>query len=49
MHHEIAASGAVVADIAIVTPDDSTRLRMVILPTGELGGFTAGPPGQAQT
>ncbi len=44
--HEIAASGAVVADVAIVTPDSSTRLRMVVLPSGQLGGFTAGPPGQ---
>jgi serine-type D-Ala-D-Ala carboxypeptidase/endopeptidase len=40
MHHEIAASGAVVAQIAITTADDSRRLRIVILPTGELGGFT---------
>jgi len=40
VHHEIAASGAVVAHIAITTPDDSRRLRLVILPTGELGGFT---------
>jgi serine-type D-Ala-D-Ala carboxypeptidase/endopeptidase len=43
VHHEIAASGAVVAHIAITTPDDTRRLRMVILPTGELGGFTPAP------
>jgi CubicO group peptidase (beta-lactamase class C family) len=43
VHHEVAASGAVVADIAITTPDDSRGLRMVILPTGELGGFTPAP------
>jgi serine-type D-Ala-D-Ala carboxypeptidase/endopeptidase len=43
VHHEIAASGAVVAHIAITTPDDSRRLRVVILPTGELGGFTPAP------
>ena len=43
VHHEIAATGAVVAHIAITTPDDSRGLRMVILPTGELGGFTPAP------
>jgi D-alanyl-D-alanine-carboxypeptidase/D-alanyl-D-alanine-endopeptidase len=43
VHHEIAASGAVVAHIAITTPDDTHRLRMVIAPTGELGGFTPEP------
>lgn len=43
VHHEIAASGAVVAHMAVTTPDDSRRLRMVILPTGELGGFTPAP------
>jgi CubicO group peptidase (beta-lactamase class C family) len=45
VHHEVAASGAVVADIAITTPDESHKLRMVILPTGELGGFTPAPAG----
>jgi hypothetical protein len=45
VHHEIAASGAVVAHIAISAPDDSRRLRIVILPTGELGGFTPEPTG----
>ena len=40
VHHEIAASGAVVAHIAVTTPDDSRGLRIVILPRGELGGFT---------
>jgi CubicO group peptidase (beta-lactamase class C family) len=44
VHHEIAASGAVVALIAITTPGDSRRLRLVILPTGELAGFTPAPP-----
>lgn len=43
VHHEIAASGAVVAHVAITSPDDSRRLRIVILPTGELGGFTPAP------
>lgn len=43
VHHEIAASGAVVADIAITTLDHSSRLRVLILPTGELGGFTHAP------
>jgi D-alanyl-D-alanine-carboxypeptidase/D-alanyl-D-alanine-endopeptidase len=43
VHHEIAATGAVVAHIAVTTPDDSRSLRMVILPTGELGGFTPAP------
>ena len=45
VHYEIAATGAVVAHIAITTPDDSRSLRMVILPTGELGGFTPAPAG----
>ena len=39
VHHEIAASGAVVADIAIVFATEPQRLRMVVLPTGELGGL----------
>jgi hypothetical protein len=43
VHHEIAASGAVVAHVSVTTPDDSRRLRLVILPTGELGGFTPEP------
>jgi CubicO group peptidase (beta-lactamase class C family) len=43
VQHEIAASGAVVAHIAITTPADSRTLRIVILPTGELGGFTPAP------
>jgi len=42
--HEIAASGAVIADIAITTADGSPRLRMVIMPNGELAGFTPAPP-----
>ncbi len=40
VHHEVAASGAVVAHVEVTTPDDSRRLRIVVLPTGELGGFT---------
>ena len=40
VHHEVAASGAVVAQVVVTTPGDSRRLRVVILPTGELGGFT---------
>ena len=38
--HEIAASGAVVADLFIPFAAGPQRLRMVILPTGELGGLT---------
>lgn len=38
-HHEIAASGAVAADIVITFATDPQRLRMVVLPTGELGGL----------
>lgn len=44
VHHELAASGAVIADIAITAPDHSPGLRVVILPTGELGGFTHASP-----
>jgi CubicO group peptidase (beta-lactamase class C family) len=43
VQHEVAASGAVVAHLAITTADDSSGLRVVILPTGELGGFTGAP------
>ena len=43
VRHEIAASGAVVAHIAVSTPAESRGLRMVILPSGELGGFTPAP------
>jgi CubicO group peptidase (beta-lactamase class C family) len=39
VHHDIAASGAVVADIAIPFATDPQRLRMVILPSGEVGGL----------
>ena len=45
VHHEVAASGAVVAHVEVTTPDDSRRLRIVVLPTGELGGFTPEPGG----
>ena len=45
VHHEIAASGAVVALVAVATADDCRTLRLVILPTGELGGFTPAPTG----
>lgn len=44
VHHEIAASGAVAALLEITTPDAHRRLRVVILPTGELAGFTTAPP-----
>jgi hypothetical protein len=43
VHHEIAASGAVVAHIAITSQGESRGLRIVVLPTGELGGFTPAP------
>jgi serine-type D-Ala-D-Ala carboxypeptidase/endopeptidase len=40
VRHEVAASGAVVADVAVTSAGGSSRLRLVILPTGELAGFT---------
>jgi CubicO group peptidase (beta-lactamase class C family) len=43
VRHEIAASGAVIADIAVTTADGSPRLRMVIMPNGDLAGFTPVP------
>ena len=45
VQHEIAASGAVVAHLAVSTPEGSRGLRLVILPTGELGGFTPAAAG----
>jgi CubicO group peptidase (beta-lactamase class C family) len=39
VHHEIAATGAVVADITIPFAADRQHLRMVILPSGQLGGL----------
>lgn len=45
-HHEVAATGAVVAELDIEFSKGTQRLRMVILPTGELGGFTFLPPGR---
>ena len=38
-HHEVAASGAVVAQVSIAIPAGSRSLRIVVLPTGELGGL----------
>ncbi|MFI5610100.1 serine hydrolase domain-containing protein [Amycolatopsis sp. NPDC051903] len=42
-HHEIAASGAVVAEVAIAFAATTRRLRMVVLPSGELGGMALLP------
>lgn len=42
--HEIAATGAVVADISIDFACASLNLRLVVLPTGELGGLSFLPP-----
>ncbi|MEA5363011.1 serine hydrolase domain-containing protein [Amycolatopsis sp., V23-08] len=42
-HHEIAASGAVVADVTLPFATSPQRLRMVILPSGELGGLALLP------
>ena len=39
-HRQIAASGAVMADLGVAFASENQRLRMVILTTGELGGFT---------
>jgi CubicO group peptidase (beta-lactamase class C family) len=39
VRHEIAATGAVVADLAIGFAASSQRLRVVILPSGEVGGL----------
>jgi serine-type D-Ala-D-Ala carboxypeptidase/endopeptidase len=44
VRHEVAASGAVVADVAITFATGTQRLRILVLPTGELGGFTFLPP-----
>jgi CubicO group peptidase (beta-lactamase class C family) len=43
VHHEIAASGAVVADLTIPFATKPQRMRMVILPSGELGGLALLP------
>ena len=45
VQHEIAASGAIVAHLAVRTSAGSRGLRLVILPTGELGGFTPAAAG----
>jgi hypothetical protein len=42
--HEIAASGAVMAELVLAFAAGPQRLRVLILPTGELGGFTFLPP-----
>ena len=42
-HHAVAASGAVMVDLDIAFASGVQRLRMVVLPTGELGGFTFPP------
>lgn len=44
VRHEIAASGAVMTDLDIAFTRGAQRLRMVVLPTGELGGFMFLPP-----
>ena len=38
--HAVAVSGAVTVDLDIAFASGVQRLRMVVLPTGELGGFT---------
>jgi D-alanyl-D-alanine-carboxypeptidase/D-alanyl-D-alanine-endopeptidase len=45
VQHEVAASGAVVAHLAVSTPEGSRGLRLVILPNGDLGGFTPAAAG----
>jgi CubicO group peptidase (beta-lactamase class C family) len=44
VRHEIAASGAVTADVEIAFAASPRRLRVMVLPSGELGGFTLLPP-----
>ena len=44
VREEIAVSGAVVADVEIGFDKGPQRLRMVVLPDGDLGGFTFLPP-----
>ncbi|HEV3358161.1 MAG TPA: serine hydrolase domain-containing protein [Pseudonocardiaceae bacterium] len=43
VHHEIAATGAVVVDVAIPFAADRQRLRLVVLPSGQLGGLAFVP------
>ena len=43
VHHETAATGAVVVDIAIPFAADRQRLRLVVLPSGQLGGLAFVP------
>ena len=47
VHHDVAASGAVVADVAVAGPDGPRVLRIAVLPTGELGGLTILPQDRA--
>lgn len=47
VHHDVAASGAVVADVAVAVPGGQRRLRIAVLPTGELGGLTILPQDRA--
>lgn len=43
-HHEIATSGAVVADVRATLAEETLYVRVAILPTGELGGLMFLPP-----
>jgi serine-type D-Ala-D-Ala carboxypeptidase/endopeptidase len=38
-HHDLSATGAVVADVTVDYPAGPVRLRVAVLPTGELGGL----------
>jgi len=40
VHHEIAAGGAVMAELSLAFATGPQRLRLLVLPSGELGGFT---------
>ena len=40
VRHQVAARGAVMSDLDIAFASGAQRLRIAILPTGELGGFT---------
>jgi CubicO group peptidase (beta-lactamase class C family) len=43
VRHEVAATGAVVVDVAIAFAADRQRLRMIVLPSGQLGGLAFMP------
>jgi hypothetical protein len=42
--HEMAASGTVVADVRVTFAESSLRIRVAVLPSGELGGLMFLPP-----